>query len=129
MNKLSLFADRGGKKMTVKALLIVNLILVIIILISLFILIINRKEIMKNVFKSMTKVLLTDHYSENLFELIPAIKRQGVISLMENQLRTEHGEMLQRSLGTSKQWHNLESLTFIPAQTKRFLTDKDTPVD
>lgn len=74
------------------------------------------------------KILLTDDYSENLFELIPAVKRQGIITLMENQLRAEHGELLQRSLGTLKNWPNLQSISFIPAQTGPFPIEKTTPV-
>lgn len=115
--------------MSIKLLLIINLILLIMIIISLLILILNRKKIVSNTFKSAMKILLTDKYSENLFELIPAINRQGIVSLMENQLRAEQGEMLQRSLGTSKKWPNLESITFIPAQTDPFPIDKETPVD
>src|SRR5699024_11127856 len=48
--------------------------------------------------------------------------------LMENQLRSEHGELLQRSLGTLKKWPNFESITFIPAQTGPFPVEKNKPI-
>lgn len=95
----------------------------------LIVLFIARKWLIRSLFQSMMKIALTDKYSENLFEMIPAAKRIGIIAMMENQLRSEHGKILNRSLGTIKHWPNLESITFIPAQTKPFPIDKEVTVD
>lgn len=115
--------------MSVKLLLVINLILIITMIVGLIIIVLKRKQIVSNLFKSVMKILLTDEYSENLFELVPAMQRQNIVAFMENQLRAEQGEMLQRSLGTTKKWPNFESITFVPAQTNPFPTDKETPVN
>lgn len=114
--------------MSTKLLVIINLIVLLLIVFSLIFIVIGRKKIVSNLFKSVMKILLTDDYNENLFELVPAVKRQSIVALMENQLRAEQGEMLQRALGTTKKWPNFEPITFIPAQTNPFPIDKGVPV-
>lgn len=88
-----------------------------------------RKKLIQYVFTSIMKTLLTDKYEENLFEIVPAARRSGIITILENQLRAEEGRLLYRSMGTSKRWPNLESITFSPVQTTPFPIDKDEFID
>src|SRR5699024_8854790 len=88
-----------------------------------------RKWLIRYLFRTMMEILLTDEYGENLAETIPALKRLGTISMLENQLRAEDGKLLHRSLGTARQWPNFDSITFIPAQTSPFPIDKEVVVD
>lgn len=98
----------------------------IVLIVFLFIV---RKKLIQYIFTSFTKILLTDKYEENLFELYPAARRSGLITIIENQLRAEGGKLLYRSMGTSKQWPNLETISFSPVQTTPFPIDKDEFVD
>ena len=99
------------------------------LLVSLFLFLVARKWIINYLFTTFMKVLLSDKYQENLFEMLPAARRIGLIAMMENQLRAQNGSILYRSMGSSKNWPNLESIMFIPAQTTPFPIDKETAVD
>lgn len=98
-------------------------------IVTLLLLIVSWKWVTKQLFVSMMKILFSDDYEENLFETIPNIIRFGVVKFVENQLRAEHGKLLFRSIGSSKQWPGLDNITFIPAQTTPFPIDKDEQVD
>ncbi len=84
---------------------------------------------MKRIFVSMMKILFSDDYEENLFAIVPNIIRIGAVKFLENQLRAEHGQLLFRSVGSSKQWPDLDSITFLPAQTTPFPIDKNESID
>lgn len=99
------------------------------LIVSVLVFLVARKRVIKYLFTSIMKVLITDEYHENLFEMIPAARRLGFITIMENQLRSERGRLLYRSMGSSKKWPNLETISFTPAQTTPFPLDKDTTVD
>lgn len=99
----------------------------IIVLVILFLFF--RKWIINYLFTTAMKILLTDDYHENLFEMVPAAKRIGLIAMMENQLRAEIGTLLYRSMGSSKKWPNFESIMFTAVQTTPFPIDKDEFVD
>ena len=97
-----------------------------IILATLFLL---RKKIVHHLFTTVAKTLLTDHYEDNLFEMVPAARRSGLITIMENQLRSQYGTLLYRSMGTSKDWPNFEAISFTPVQTTPFPIDHQEKVD
>ena len=99
----------------------------IIVLVILFLFF--RKWIINYLFTTAMKILLTDDYHENLFEMVPAAKRIGLIAMMENQLRAEIGTLLYRSMGSSKKWPNFESIMFTAVQTTPFPVDKDEFID
>lgn len=87
------------------------------------------KKIVAFYYKKTAKIILTDMYQENLAELLPGLFHMGPQQTFENGFRAQTGEILHRPLGSSKRWPHFDQLTFIPAQTTPFPTDKDTAID
>lgn len=87
------------------------------------------RSITKKIVNKTSEILLTDSYQENLFEILVGIRHMGLQNLLENSLRAETGDIVHRPLGSYKKWPNLDSLTFIPAQTTPFAISSDENVD
>ncbi|GIN92247.1 FMN-binding glutamate synthase family protein [Siminovitchia terrae] len=85
--------------------------------------------IMKRIVKQTTKIIFTDSYQENIVEIIPGLKHMGIQNVLENNLRSETGDLLHRPLGSSKTWPHLDTITFIPAQTSPFPVSSEDDVD
>lgn len=85
--------------------------------------------LIKKVVTQVSDILFKDSYQENLIELIPGIRHIGLQNLLENNLRSESGDIVNRPLGSSKTWPHLDSLTFLPAQTTPFAISGDEDVD
>jgi methylamine---glutamate N-methyltransferase subunit C len=101
----------------------------ILFVLSLFMLI-GWRWMIKQVVKKAGKIILTDSYQENIMELIPGLRHMGIQNMLENSLRAERGEVLNRPLaGSSKKWPHLDPITFIPAQTSPFPVDGEEEVD
>lgn len=101
----------------------------IIFVLSLFLLI-GWRWIIKLMVKKYGKIILTDSYQENIIELMPSLRHMGLQNMLENSLRAETGNVLQRPLaGSSKKWPHLDPITFIPAQTTPFPIDSEEEVD
>jgi len=73
--------------------------------------------------------LLTDKYTQNLFELLPALKRLSVLNMVESGLRAETGKIISRPLGTPKHFLGFENLMFVPRQLSGLSLPESTPVD
>lgn len=78
---------------------------------------------------SIVKTLMTDMYDENLWELISAVTRVGPQIIVETELRSERGELINRPLGPPKNFPTLENVMFNFAQLKDLPTPIETPVD
>ena len=63
-----------------------------------------------------SKIILTDPYDENLWELVSAGKRSGPQTLVENSLRAQTGKAIDRPLGSPKAFPSLDDLMFNIAQ-------------
>src|SRR5699024_5806197 len=87
------------------------------------------RSITKKIVNKTSEILLSDSYQENLFEILVGIRHMGLQNLLENSLRAESGDIINRPLGSSKKWPNLDALTFIPAQTRPFAISSDEDVD
>lgn len=85
--------------------------------------------LIKKLVNKVSHILFTDSYQENLIELIPGMKHVGLQLLLENNLRAESGDLVNRPLGSSKTWPHLDSLTFLPAQTTPFAIASDKQID
>lgn len=85
--------------------------------------------IMKQIVKQTSKIIFTDSYQENIIEIIPGLKHMGVQNTLENNLRSETGDLLHRPLGSSKSWPHLDPITFLPAQTSPFAVSSEEDVD
>lgn len=83
----------------------------------------------KRMVKDMMQIVIKEPYDENIMELMPGIKRYGIQTVLENSLRSASEEVLHRPLGSSRDWPNFDSITFIPAQTSPFPISKDEEVD
>lgn len=74
-----------------------------------------KKFITTNV-KNASKIILTDPYDENLWELVSAGKRSGLQTLVENSLRAQSGKGIDRPLGSPKAFPSLDDLMLNIAQ-------------
>lgn len=74
-----------------------------------------RRFITANV-KQASKIILTDNYDENLWEIVSTGKRSGLQTLVENSLRAQAGRAIDRPLGTPKTFPSLDDLMFNMAQ-------------
>jgi methylamine---glutamate N-methyltransferase subunit C len=73
--------------------------------------------------------LLTDKYTQNLFELMPALKRFSLLNTIELSLRAETGKILSRPLGTPKHFLGFENLMFSPLQIAGLSLPENAQVD
>lgn len=103
-------------------------IIIFFFIICLF-LFLSWRWLMKKIVNQVSDILFTDSYQENLIELIPGMKHIGIQNLLENNLRAESGDIINRPLGSSKTWPHLDALTFLPAQTTPFAIASDEAVD
>jgi methylamine---glutamate N-methyltransferase subunit C len=108
---------------------IIILTIVSVHLIGFLILLFGWKRIVKNIVHSMGKIVITDSYEENITELIPGVKKYGLLRIIENSLRAERPEVLHRPLGSVREWPSFDAITFIPAQTGPFPIDKNVEID
>src|SRR5690625_3206029 len=103
--------------------------LVAFLFIIIFFLIFGWRWLTKKIVKNISNILFTDSYQENLIELLPGFRHMGVQNVLENNLRSESGDVLHRPLGSSKTWPHLDPITFIPSQTKIFAISSDEDID
>jgi glutamate synthase domain-containing protein 2 len=87
------------------------------------------RVIIKKVFTSTLKVLMTDLYEENLLELFSASKRMGIQLLAEIELRAETGKVIERPLGSTKRLPGLEGIMFDLAQLRVLPIEQTVQVD
>lgn len=103
--------------------------IVLFLFVSFLIMIVGWRWIMKMIVKQTGKIIFTDSYQENIIEIIPGLRHMGIQNVLENNLRSETGDLLHRPLGSSKSWPNLEPITFLPAQTSPFPVSSEDEVD
>lgn len=80
-------------------------------------------------FSRSLRVLLTDTYDENLMELFSVTKKVGPQSIVENNLRTTEGKLLNRPMGSPKTFPNLNQLMFAVSQLYIMPTEMGTKID
>ncbi len=103
--------------------------IVVFMFIVFMMMIFSWRWIAKMIVRKTGNIIFTDSYQENIIEMIPGFKHMGIQNVLENNLRTESGDVLNRPLGSSKTWPHLDSITFIPAQTSPFAISGDEEVD
>lgn len=109
--------------------MIINVVLLSLMLIAGIVMLLSWRSIAKRIVKHFGEIIFTDRYQENIMELVPGLRHMGFQNLMENSLRAEQGDVLHRPLGSSKQWPNLDQITFIPAQTTPFPVSGDEEIN
>ncbi len=75
------------------------------------------------------KRLMTDSYDENLWEFISAGSKVGLQTIVETNLRSIDGKLLNRPLGSPKKFPNADNLVFNIAQLHRLPTPEYTAVN
>ncbi len=59
------------------------------------------------------RVIMTDIYDENLYELVSSTSRLGIQEVAETNLRATEGKAISRPMGSPKKFPSLISLMFI----------------
>lgn len=101
----------------------------LLFMVTLLVLILARKKIIKWFFVDFVKIIFSDEYHENITEMLPATKHIGLLNTIENQLRAEEGHMLHRPISSIKSWPTLDPITFNPVQTSPFPVDREVDID
>ena len=78
---------------------------------------------------TMTRRLLSEPYSANLWELAAGFGHNPVLPTMENELRAHAGKLIQRPVGTARRFKHLTGIMFNPAQLQRRPLPPDAPVE
>lgn len=73
--------------------------------------------------------MMTDPYSENVWEFVSAATRTGLQNIMETNLRAQKGKVIQRPLGSPRKFPRLDKLMFRTAQLSALSENPTTPVD
>ncbi|MGI6330804.1 MAG: FMN-binding glutamate synthase family protein [Zhaonellaceae bacterium] len=87
------------------------------------------RKTVKEISTSSIKTIMTDMYDENLWEFVSASTRVGLQNIVETNLRSEQGKVIERPLGSPRKFPSINSLTFNFAQLKSFPTPGDVPID
>lgn len=70
-----------------------------------------------------------DKYIENLFEMVPAGKKVGIINLVEVLMRAVQGSPISRPLGSHLQFSPWDKLLFNPVHLFRFPIEENIKID
>lgn len=65
------------------------------------------------------KIMMTDPYLANLSELVTATKRTNIQTILETNLRAQRAEVLQRPLGSPRDFVGFEGLMFVSSHLDR----------
>lgn len=87
------------------------------------------RSIINRISDKSIKTIMTDEYGENLWEFVSAGSRIGLQNIMELNLRSESGQIIERPLGSPKKYPNVQSLLFPFAQIDTMPVPGDTPID
>ncbi|MDA8441790.1 MAG: FMN-binding glutamate synthase family protein [Peptococcaceae bacterium] len=87
------------------------------------------KAISAKLLIKVATTVMTDPYGENLLELLHAVKRNGLQSILELSLRSERGAVINRPLGSNRKFPDFSGLMFDVAQIHVLPTEDDIPVN
>lgn len=112
--------------------ILVTTFLVIPLVISLFLYFFGKQllryTINKVVDHSIT-LLTTEKYTQNLFEFITSFTRSTVQKVLEGELRSQRGKIIERPLGSPKKFAGYDTLMFAPTIMTRFSLPESTTID
>lgn len=74
------------------------------------------EKMVKDNIKKATRLILTEKYDENMWELVSATRRFTPQTIVENSLRAQSGKAIDRPLGTPKKFPSFDDLMFNMAQ-------------
>ncbi|SHH27129.1 FMN-binding glutamate synthase family protein [Desulfosporosinus lacus] len=73
--------------------------------------------------------LLSDKYTQNLMEVLPAGKRISVLNILEIGLRSQSGKIITRPIGSPKKFPGFDHLMFSPHLMTRLSLPKSTQIN
>ncbi|MGI6141405.1 MAG: FMN-binding glutamate synthase family protein [Caldicoprobacterales bacterium] len=85
--------------------------------------------VVNRIHDSFLKILTSDLYDENIWEAVSSTMRIGAQTVMETELRSEDGKLVERPMGPVKQFPGLDDLKFNVAQINTLPTEIDTEID
>ena len=95
--------------------------------------VVGVKKIGRKVFDVMhdnaMRVLMSDIYDENLYELISSTERVGLGKIFETHLRAAEGKFISRPMGSPKKFPNMDSIMFSTAQLHVMPTPLEEDID
>lgn len=74
------------------------------------------EKMAKDKIKEATRLILTEKYDDNLWEVVSATRRFPLQTIVENSLRAQSGKAIDRPLGTPKHFPSFDDLMFNMAQ-------------
>lgn len=87
------------------------------------------RERVRQLVRAAGDKLLSESYSENLWEFASVSRRVGSHIIVEGSLRAEYGTAVQRPMGSARRWPDLQHLVFDVAQLANPPAEHDAPVD
>ena len=87
------------------------------------------RALVKKTANSFTKKIMTDPYHENLWEFFHASNRVSPQIIVETNLRSESGQIIERPLGSAKKHISFSGLMFDVAQLARFPLDEKVEIE
>lgn len=87
------------------------------------------RKALAGISRSALHTVMTDLYDENLWEFVSASTRVTPQMIVETNLRSEEGKVINRPLGTPRRFPSLDSLMFNFAQLASLPTPGDVPID
>lgn len=111
--------------------LVTNL-LVVPLMVGLFIYLFGKqllRYMVNRVVDHCINLLTTETYTHNLFETITSFKRSTVQKILEAELRSQRGKLIERPLGSPKNFAGYDTLMFAPTIMTRFPISESTPID
>ena len=75
------------------------------------------------------RTMIRDQYTENLYEMVPVIKKVSPVELLETAMRSARGTPLSRPLGSHIRFSPWEKLLFNPVHLFRFPTPDDVGIN
>jgi glutamate synthase domain-containing protein 2 len=85
--------------------------------------------VVDKVHDSFLKIITTDIYDENLWEVISSTQRLGPQVVLETELRSDTGKLVERPMGPVNQFPGMDDLKFNIAQIDTMPTEIDTDID
>lgn len=87
------------------------------------------RKIIEQISTSIIHRLMVDNYEENLWEFVSASRKVGLQNIIETNLRSQTGKLIQRPLGSPKNFPGFDKIMFNFAQLHRLPTDEGKNID
>lgn len=85
--------------------------------------------VVSRMIRAVLRRLMTDSYTENVSEILPALMRMKPHLVLENSLRAHSGKLIERPFGSPRRFPHFEQLVFSPAQLDPFPTEQEADIE